>query len=161
MVIKIFEIITWEKYILTVLILTKPNQPPHLTIISPQACCSSVTLSERLVRWWWCDGGEGRRGEERVARSIYVWLVSSGPQWSPGYKHSNCWAPSCPEISTPRLAYFALLSPVFPPSQQNPHPQRKQTNSGPTSPPLLCILETWKPTQSCRSFYEMECVNQK
>ena len=155
MVIKIFEIITWEKYILTVLILTKPNQPPHLTIISPQACCSSVTLSERLVRWWWCDGGEGRRGEERVARSIYVCLVSAGQcvLVPSGPQDTNTQiAGLCPALRYLHLAYFALLSPVFPPSQQNPHPQRKQTNSGPTSPPLLCILETWKPTQSCRSF---------
>ena len=141
-----FEIITSEKYILTVLILTKPNQQPHLTIISPQARCCSVTLSgmrrtepnprKRVVRWGevrWGDmmeerGGEGRSVSPGVfmsgwSVSVSAWQVPTGPHWSPGYKHSNCWALSCPEISTPCILCSPIspvqpVQPVFPAYQQ-------------------------------------------
>ena len=166
-----FEIITSEKYILTVLILTKPNQQPHLTIISPQARCCSVTLSgmrrtepnprKRVVRWGevrWYDGGEGRRGEERVARSIYVWLVSvgqclAGPHWSPlvpGIQTLKLLSSVLPwDIYTLHTLLSYLPSPASPASvpsiSTNAQLCLTQTNYQPVSVdwgPLLCILIT-------------------
>ena len=119
-----FEIITSEKYILTVLILTKPNQQPHLTIISPQARCCSVTLSgmrrtepnprKRVVRWG--DMMEERGGACRQEYLCLAGQCRSVPGRSPlvptGPRDTNTQiAELCPALRYLHLAYFALLSP--------------------------------------------------